>query len=47
MAKDNNALKDLMTAKVATLREALDEQFENRVKQWLPRIVKDKKENLI
>ena len=31
-AKEYDALKDLVTAKVATLREALDEQFENRVK---------------
>ncbi|KAK2706909.1 hypothetical protein QYM36_014816 [Artemia franciscana] len=35
MAKDINALKDLVTAKVATLKEALDEQFENRVKSTI------------
>ncbi|KAK2726811.1 hypothetical protein QYM36_007603 [Artemia franciscana] len=35
MAKDNNALKDLVTAKVATLKEALDEHFENRIKAMI------------
>ena len=35
-AKDNNTLKDLVTSKVATSREALDKQFENHVRQYLP-----------
>ncbi|KAK2722975.1 hypothetical protein QYM36_003239 [Artemia franciscana] len=32
IAKNINALKDLVTAEVATLKEALDEQFENCIK---------------
>ncbi|KAK2708781.1 hypothetical protein QYM36_014406 [Artemia franciscana] len=31
-AKDNNALKYLVSAEVATLREAIDKQFKNSVK---------------
>ncbi|KAK2707875.1 hypothetical protein QYM36_015528 [Artemia franciscana] len=35
MAKDNNFLVDLVTAKVAILREALDEEFENSLKAMI------------
>ncbi|KAK2723076.1 hypothetical protein QYM36_003316 [Artemia franciscana] len=47
MAEDNNALKDLVTAEVATLKEALDEQFENCVKAIIAEYRERKKKNLI
>ena len=47
MAEDNNTLKDLVTAEVATLKEALDEQFENCVKAIIAEYRERKKNNLI
>ncbi|KAK2705097.1 hypothetical protein QYM36_017216 [Artemia franciscana] len=46
MAKDNNALKDLVTTEVATLRKTLDEQFENGIKAMIAEVHERQKRKL-